>query len=374
MYFNPRQRLELSLFEGVEAYAAAEAAWEVIPIPDYRFNTREILPSMDLDGLVMATWQFRPMEGIKWRFPVSACYQELPSYPGSCMENSGAGRLAADHLLGLGAKTLVYFPDLSRGEMDAARFAAFREQAESQGRKVLRFTEGERMKGHGWSLENQIADLAAFLRRHGEPLGVFCFDDVHGERMILASGRAGRRIPEDVAIVAVTDTPAFCEALRPGLSAVVVDSVGMGLAAAEILDRQLRGETEALHIQVPPKEIQARKSTQVLLSRDEYIVRANAWLEARPPSEWSVEALGAEMRCGAMTLFRRFRRELGRGPQEEIIRRKVERARLRLLETEDTVSSIAQDCGFADAAHFSRVFSKEAGMPPGKYRKTQQVN
>lgn len=369
MYFNPRQRLELDFFMGVEAYAAEEAEWELVPIPDYRFIMRLILPEMKLDGLVVAGWHLLYLPDARWRFPVSACYQSEKRYPGSFQENRLTGEMAAEHLLGLGAKTLVYFHDLSRKELDAERLAGFRELVEARGRKVLSFGEGRRTKRYGWSLDRQVEDLADFLRKHEEPLGVFCFDDVHAERMMLACEKAGRRIPEEVALLGVTDVPAFCEALRPRLSAVEVDTVGMGRAAAAVLEDLLQGRDAPRHIAVPPLGIQARESTRVLMSPDELIRRANTWLEAREPSDWSVKSMSRDLYCSQMTLLRRFQRELGRSPLEEIQRRKLERARRLLREGRETVSTIAQDCGFTDAAHFTHVFVRETGRTPGVYRK-----
>ena len=368
-YFDPRQRMELDFFEGVETYAAEEAEWELVPIPDCRLNTRLMLPGMKLDGLVVAERHLTYLPDADWRFPVSACHQELRTYPGSHLEDRLTGRMAAEHLLGLGAKTLVYFHDLSRAALDAERLAGFRERVEARGRKVLDFAEGRRMKRYGWSLERQVEDLADFLRKHEEPLGVFCFDDVHAERMMLACARAGRRIPEEVALLGVTDVPAFCEVLRPRLSAVEVDTVGMGRAAAAVLEDLLQGREAPRHIAVPPLGIQARESTRVLMSPDELIRRANAWLEAREPSDWSVKIMSRDLHCSQMTLLRRFQRELGRSPLEEIQRRKLERARRLLREDRETVSTIAQDCGFTDAAHFTHVFVRETGLTPGVYRK-----
>jgi AraC family transcriptional regulator len=53
----------------------------------------------------------------------------------------------------------------------------------------------------------------------------------------------------------------------------------------------------------------------------------------------------------------------------EINRRKLERARRLLREGRETVTTIAQDCGFTDAAHFSHVFVRKTGRTPGNYRK-----
>lgn len=45
-------------------------------------------------------------------------------------------------------------------------------------------------------------------------------------------------------------------------------------------------------------------------------------------------------------------------------------ARELLIKTDDTVYSIAKQCGFADSAYFIRVFRKEFGLTPNTLRKT----
>lgn len=371
MYFNPRQRLELAFWEGVERYSKKETDWDLIPVPDYRISARELLPTMEWDGLIMAGWHFNYLRGVHWRFPVSACYQDELIWPGSFLANRETGRLAAEHLLTLGAKHFVYFHDLSRGKMDREREYGFREGVESRGYHVEYYGEDPRTRKHGWSLSRQIEDLAEFLRPQQEDLGIFCYDDVHAERMMMACRQAGRNIPGEVALVGVTDTPRFCQMLRPSLSAVEVDTVGMGWSAARTLHRQLTGSSESLHIAVSPLHVEGRESTQVLLSRDALIRRAQDWLDTVDPSDWSVEGLSRALHCSQMTLLRRFRKELGRSPQQEMMRRKLELARTLLASSDDPLSQIAQDCGFVDAAHFSRLFAREAGVPPGAFRRAQ---
>lgn len=373
----------MSFLEGVESYTARETDWELIPIPEYRDSMRPMLPSQRLDGLIAAKWHFETLPDARWRFPVSACMVEDPMMSGSGIDDATAGRLAAEHLLALGGEHLMYFHDMSCKEIDTVRLRGFRERAEESGRKVREFIDGPRIrryvralenpspknKHHIWSFENQIADLADFLKKMPLPMGWFCYDDVHCERLMLACQTAHLSIPSQVAIVGVSDTPDFCAKLRPSLTSVPVDTVGVGWNAAKVLHQLMEGEPGPVQIRVPPLLVQVRESTRVLLSDDVLIRKANEWLDSTHPSEWSVENMNRNVHCSPVTLLRHFRQELGRTPMEEISRRKLDMARLRLLDGDDTVTTIAQECGFTDAAHFTRVFSKETGLPPGAYRK-----
>ena len=51
-------------------------------------------------------------------------------------------------------------------------------------------------------------------------------------------------------------------------------------------------------------------------------------------------------------------------PQDEI-----NKAKEMLMDHSKTVSQIALELGFTDSAYFDRVFKKEVGISPGKFRK-----
>ena len=56
-----------------------------------------------------------------------------------------------------------------------------------------------------------------------------------------------------------------------------------------------------------------------------------------------------------------------------IMNTRLEKA-ISLLNTNASVSKIAQDCGFFDSSHFSRYFKQNTGCSPLEYRKNQNGN
>lgn len=66
-----------------------------------------------------------------------------------------------------------------------------------------------------------------------------------------------------------------------------------------------------------------------------------------------------------------FRESFGEPPLQYISRRRIERAQRLMLSTDISLSQIAFDCGFADQAHFSRLFRKVAGDTPRAWRRAR---
>lgn len=77
----------------------------------------------------------------------------------------------------------------------------------------------------------------------------------------------------------------------------------------------------------------------------------------------------AEMAGLSVSHFeRRFRHAFETSPRQYLVRVRVEHAAKLLRETDQSISEIAQACGFYDHAHLSRSFRKIMHLSPSKYR------
>jgi AraC family transcriptional regulator len=68
---------------------------------------------------------------------------------------------------------------------------------------------------------------------------------------------------------------------------------------------------------------------------------------------------------------RSFKRTFGESPHSFIVRRRVELAAQFMLDTDDSLSDIALQCGFADQAHLSKQFRQATGQTPSAWRREQ---
>lgn len=64
-----------------------------------------------------------------------------------------------------------------------------------------------------------------------------------------------------------------------------------------------------------------------------------------------------------------FRQHFGLSPKAYLIAARINKARKLLAENNLSNAAIAEECGFYDESHFSRVFQKQTGVLPGNYKR-----
>lgn len=100
--------------------------------------------------------------------------------------------------------------------------------------------------------------------------------------------------------------------------------------------------------------------------------RIKSYIEEHLEEPIRIEALAGQTRLSASYFYRAFRGTFGVAPHAFIMRHRIDRAMELLSKGDDPIAQIALACGFADQAHFSRVFSRRAGLPPGAWRRLRR--
>ncbi len=94
-------------------------------------------------------------------------------------------------------------------------------------------------------------------------------------------------------------------------------------------------------------------------------------IAAAPGADNSLDALAEKFHVGKRTLNRLFRKYVNCTPVQYLIRMRLEyAAQLLTLNTRD-IRSVAEECGYRDAAFFSREFKKHYGVPPREFHDRQ---
>ena len=96
--------------------------------------------------------------------------------------------------------------------------------------------------------------------------------------------------------------------------------------------------------------------------------QAAAYLRRHYREEITAQALGENMNFHPVYIARCMQKEYGCSPMEYLLQYRIEQAKLMLLQTDRSISRIAEEVGFNQAAYFTSCFSKLEGISPRKYR------
>jgi AraC family transcriptional regulator len=92
------------------------------------------------------------------------------------------------------------------------------------------------------------------------------------------------------------------------------------------------------------------------------------YIDAAMESDLTLDAMAEVAGMNPFYFARAFRKRFGETPHRFVLRRRIERAKRLLTETEIPLVEIALSCGFASQSHFASVFHRYVGVTPGRYR------
>lgn len=102
--------------------------------------------------------------------------------------------------------------------------------------------------------------------------------------------------------------------------------------------------------------------------KDDHIGKVISYIHDNLRSSLEISTL-ADMACMSYDYFsRRFREETGETPKQYIRLRKLEKAALLFSTTDMSVKAVAHTLGYEDASYFNRIFHKQMGISPQRYR------
>jgi LacI family transcriptional regulator len=219
-----------------------------------------------------------------------------------------------------------------------------------------------------WNLNTR--KLVSWLKSLPKPVGILTWNADSGRQIIYACQQAELRIPEEVALLSGTDDDLLCELSHIPISAVRVASEQIGLQAAALLDRLMRGgKTPAQPILIPPLGIVTRLSTDTLAISDPALAKAISFIREKLAHTIRVRDVARHAGLSRRLLERRFEATLGRTPGDEIRRVRLERAR-QLLETTDLpIDHVAEASGFGSPEYLAGVFRSALLTTPLRYRR-----
>jgi DNA-binding LacI/PurR family transcriptional regulator len=158
-------------------------------------------------------------------------------------EGRTAGRLATEHLLALGHRTVWHVAGPPAWYAADDRLAGWREALEACGAPRPRVLVGDWMPASGYAAGRALARTDA--------TAVFVANDDMAIGVLRALADAGRRVPADVSVVGFDDIPA-AEYLRPRLTTMRQDFDALASTGLDLLVRRLESVPE---LRDPPPDV-----------------------------------------------------------------------------------------------------------------------
>ena len=100
----------------------------------------------------------------------------------------------------------------------------------------------------------------------------------------------------------------------------------------------------------------------------ERLQRVREYVEANLDERLALIDLAGVACLSPYHFSRSFKQTTGVGPQRYVIERRLERAKMLMRRTNQSLALIAQEAGFADQSHLTSIFHRELGITPGRFR------
>ena len=222
--------------------------------------------------------------------------------------------------------------------------------------------------------ESQRPGLIKWLRSLPRPIGVYTPGDLHSVCLLETCRELDLAVPEEIAILGRGNDRVICETVHPTLSSIDLDARRFGYEAAGVLDQMMAGKPPKETISVSPSHVAVRQSTDLVAINDPNVAKAVRFIREWGCRDINVARVAEEVGLSRRVLERRFLEHLGRAPKSEIMRVRIEHAKILLAQTDHSGESIARKCSFTSLAYFTRAFHREVGMTTRAYRAMHRVS
>jgi len=360
------------LLRGVKRYSLEQGPWSLfVEVRDLESQPPSWLRNWDGDGIITRSGSTAiAAEVRRARVPTIELRSTRhgPWFPFVGVDNHEVGAMVARHFLERGFRNFGIFA-LNAEEFFVERRESFVASLKHAGYSCsVLLQSGRTEKPAGW--ETQQQRLMSWIKQLPRPVAIMACTDQLGCWLLDACSRLSVRVPEEVAIVGVENDDVLTTVSTPPLSSVRLAGEQIGFTAASLLDRLMRGERlRQRQTLIPPICLETRQSSDIVAIEDRDLAQAVQLIRERACSAFTVADILMKVPISRSTLERGFRQLLGRSPNQEIVRVKIERVCQLLRETDLNLDQISRRTGFNTPQYMLEVFRKQMRMTPGAYRR-----
>jgi LacI family transcriptional regulator len=357
------------IFAGIREYAEERGGWD---LDLGNFPQFEIQQGRKYDGIIGRISADCYEAAGAGKIPVVNVQVDSPIAsiaPGVHPDCKMAGRMAAEHLISIGFKRLVHFGYRKRLS-SKLHYEGMLEVAREHGCACKRYVVDSTFREQESSWRNFVLYVNKALETWQAPIGIGFSSDELGHAVITICKARGWSIPDQMAVIGVGNEVMICNSSNPTLSSIDMSQRNCGYEAARLLDKLMSGKKlgEDLITRVAPKELVLRRSSDAYAVEDPAMVRALLFMSENSHRRISVTDISKAAGLGRQTLEHRFRKQLNRTVNDELIRLRISKMKRLLVETQQTIGDISDQVGFGTTANMHVMFKRFTQMTPIAYR------
>jgi len=356
------------LLYGIAKYSRLHGHWRVYQRPMALDSSLPDWRDMRIHGAIAR--DVRMAQGLtRSNFPVVFVQHSrdiYESFPGIITDAHSIGHMAAEHFLDRGFLNFAYC-GLNHFVWSRNRERTFRQRIEQGGFKVHTYVQPKTKARRLWKNEQPV--LAGWLTSLPKPVALMACNDDRAQQVVDACKLAALQVPDEVAVLGVDNDALVCDLSDPPISSVALTTEPAGYAAAELLDRLMRGEKMmGQRITVFATHIVTRTSTDITAVIDREVAAAVRFIREHADGAMQVGDVVNATMVSRRVLENRFRAALHRSIHQEIQRVRVNHIIQLLVGTDTTIKEIARRSGFESPWHIARYFRRLTGLSLREYR------
>jgi LacI family transcriptional regulator len=287
-------------------------------------------------------------------------------------DSSAAGRMGAEHLLGLDLPTYAYVGFHKPVLWDRERRAAFAETVRKAGRHVETFSPARPL-----SPAERRDRLLAWINGLPRPCGLMACNDCVGEEVLNICSRLGIRVPDDIAVLGVDNDETLCENTSPPLASIDAGTSRGGMMVARILDDLMAnasgGEGASVLAKYLPLRVVVRQSVRRLVCDRSKVALALEMIRRRACEGIGVDDVVAGMGVSRRAAEKHFRLATGKSMLDEIDDVRFAKVFEMLRNPGQQIGAIAGVCGFSTEVALRKAFRLRTGMSMTAWRNTNAI-
>lgn len=286
------------------------------------------------------------------------------------VDDPAIAAMAARHLIDNGFENFAFVGNAKKMQWSENRQNVFSRAIKKAGFSCNIYPSPKSRARDDWALEE--GKMRQWLKGLPKPCAIFAANDIRAQQVLDACLSEDIPVPESIAVLGVDNNPFICETTIPPLSSIVLDNA-MDQVLDHLNERMLNASTPPKCIPIEPVRVETRISTgHVQRTSDSIVTRALTFIANEAKTRHiSVSDVVDAVQCSRRTLEVKFKKTIKHSILNEIRRHQIYHVRELLLNSELSISEIANRTSYMTLNCLADRFKKMFGKTMGEYRNSK---